>query len=125
MAKDAFGNYTTGLDSAGYVGTGGGLGFVGFGHGAPDATTPLWYTLYVDLDTGLVYNNPPGTATGWASILAGLSSVAGVFSSVGDPNGVVTCVGAAVCVGKDGSNNPTGEVWVSSVAGTAWTKIIG
>ncbi len=123
MGQDAYGNYQASVFPA----TAGELiifGSIGRGSGPPDADTPLFLELYIDGDTGDVYANQDGTASGWFLVTASISGVTGITAYDGDPNGVKTMTGQAICLG---SGTTLGAIWIKTSAGTSnneWTEII-
>lgn len=123
MPKDVYGNYTPGLESAGLIASSG-LGFVGYGQGAPDASTPTWYEFYIDRDTGSVYGNQDGTSGGWFLVTASISGVTGVYGGTGNPPAGVS--GPAIFVQRTAGGAPTGSVWIKGSAGvdSQWSQIL-
>lgn len=122
MSQDAFGNYIADVHDGGQNSTIT-SGLIGQSDSAPDASTPLFYFAVVDKSTGNVYVNPTGTPTGWQLVSAGTGQTQ-VFSHDGDPNGVVSATGAAICLGTGSTD---GAVWVKTSAGAnnnTWTNII-
>ncbi len=122
---DVWGNYQAALTPAAI--TAAGLliyGTIARGNGPPTVNVPLFIELYIDAATGDVYANQDGTTTGWFLVTASVSGVTGITAYDGDPNGVKTMTGQAICLG---SGSTIGAVWIKTSAGTSnneWQELI-
>jgi hypothetical protein len=83
------------------------------GQGAPADSLGENGQLYVDLDTGSVYEKLSGS---WTLFSAGAGVTPQVFGASADPNGVQSCAGPGFVIGRGAVD---GTIWKKSTAGTS------
>lgn len=115
---DQYGNYTANLNSTNV--TAGGLSIVLSGSGAPDNSTGSDGNLYVDLDTGDIYEKISGA---WTLFSGGGSGTQEVYGGADDPEGAVSADGPAIYL-RSADVNGDRRIYVKptgSSGNTGWT----